>query len=152
MSSEPLTENEFAILKSLDEGPVPWQVDQQLLARRMAWEMSPCNIAKEVAAKMGLPDASEDVDEMEHRAAHARLTATAPVAQMLSVVNQTAAHVIRAGMLVVHGDAIEQNPLMTHEALYSILMQGAVASIAELADMGLIGLPPMPQQQVAPHV
>lgn len=116
----------------------------QMIAKRLVWDASPCALAEEVAKEMGLPPASEDVEEMEHREAHARLNAVGPILPYVQALTPTLAQAVVLAVIKSNsnGDLVtDSDKAEAIEKMIPSLYAGIWSMLAELLDFDLIHLP-----------
>lgn len=127
-------------------GPGPLILTTEMVDRRFLWSIVPCDIAQETAKYLGLPPISQDVEEMEHLAAHARLNELGSLMPMIFLMNKVAVRMAVSTMIVGHNDQ-EQAPV--NEGLFNAAVDQyelptfsiVRAVIAELISMGLVHTP-----------
>jgi hypothetical protein len=117
-------------------------ISPQMLAKRVLWDVVPCSMATDVSKLLGLPPASEDVEEMEHQESHRRLVAASMVAPFVQAMAQDAAQSVVAALSLSEFNEIDdQERLEAAARLFPMLFQTAYAIIGNLMDVGLLHLP-----------
>jgi hypothetical protein len=135
-------EVDWSQLDDLDEGVAPLTISEDMLAKRVLWDVVPCRMAVDVVKRMGLQPASPDVEDMEHTESHERLRQVAPVAPFVHAMSRHAAHAVIAAMLVSNDVDLPDDIRVTEsDKLHPVLTQATLAVIAELVDVGMLHLP-----------
>ena len=118
-------------------------LSSEQLLKRFVWDVSPCQIAKQVVEHLGLTKASEEVEDMEHREAHVRLNGAGPIEPVVKAFSGFTAQVIQGAMIVEHGADSETEAEMQEHLLQvqAVVYQSAISIIAELLDIGLLKMP-----------
>lgn len=117
----------------------------EMLARRLLWDVVPCPLAVKVGAFMGLPPASEEIEDMEHQQSHQRLQQAYPtVPFIMEFAKHATKAVVGANILGMSDDEPEVTEEEKDEItvkLYPMIYQTALAMVAELIDVGILHLP-----------
>lgn len=115
-------------------------ITDDMLRRRLTWDIVPCTIAVDVIKRMGLPDASEEVEETEHRESHLRMAALEPVIPVIQVMAVHAAESAGFATLVANGgeDAYTEAEI---ERIALLIFQSSLAIISEMNDVGFLHMP-----------
>lgn len=114
----------------------------ETLAKRLVWDVTPCNLAVKAAEVMGLSPASEDVEEMEHSESHDRLLAPASIGMIIDAMSQHAAHAVLAAQVAAHNlEMSDEDMLENTQKLQPLVFQTTYSIIAELLDIGAVHLP-----------
>jgi hypothetical protein len=126
-----------------EEGlPVGTVISPDMLAKRLLWDVTPCDLAERVRDYLGYSPASEDVEEMEHKESHQRLAQVIVIAPYVDAMAGHTARAIAGAMIVESGDtppdAVRDE---TIEKLEPVIFHAAVGILAELIDVGLVHLP-----------
>lgn len=135
---------DWARMESETTGGEPqWQhLTPEMLARRLLWDIAPCQMAAEVAAFMGLPPASQEIEEMEHTQSHQRLAASGPVVPFIGELTKYATHAVVGATIMSSEEQVDEDERQhVVERLYPMIYQSTLAVVAELIDIGAIHLP-----------
>lgn len=124
-------------------------VTPDMLKRRIAWDVAPCDVAAEVIKFMGLTPGSDEVAETEHVQAHRRLEAVKPILPYLDNMSRYAADAIVSAMIVsadpdadVEAEkdaALERLTPVVYMAAWGILAELLDSEVVHLAHIGYIG-------------
>lgn len=131
---------------NVNEHVVPVVLTEEMILKRVLWDVAPHSLVAEVSKFLGLAPSSEDGLDMEHTEVHQRMLGAmvvAPYAQML------ASHTSRAilGTMIVMDEATEQVPLDSEEfnetlAKFEASIFAATLSVlAELIDWNVVHTP-----------
>lgn len=124
------------------EGGTVEHISPEMLAKRILWDVSPCHLAEAVRDLLGYAPASEDVEDMEHRESHERLSEAALLFPLVADMSHHAAMAIVGSMIVGSGDEIsDELREETIEKLEPVIVQSSFSLIAELLDTGILHLP-----------
>lgn len=108
-----------------------------LLARKMVWDILPCDEVEELFPALGLMPSGEDVADMEHEESHERLEAVKPLSDFIEVYAAVAADVMTKAFVA----SVAEDIPPAHEAIFReqnqmLLSAGVIAVIAQLLDTG----------------
>lgn len=117
-------------------------ISPDMMKKRIVWDVVPCDMAPQVASRLGLQPASEEVEDMEHRQSHQRLVDASMLAPVAGMMSQQAAEAVRGAMLVEHGDEAGEEEILQVEKLTPLIFTTAYAIIAEMIDTGLLHIGP----------
>lgn len=135
---------EFNFSKYDQEGDsVPLPLDENMLRRRIVWDVTPCSIAEDVIKAMGLPPASEEVEETEHQEGHARMNELLPVIPVILQLSYFATEAVRES--IVHALSplgVSPEAVMDVDALHPVVLAVTMAVIAEMVDVNAIHVIP----------
>lgn len=143
-----MTDDELPDLPELPTGATI--LSPEMITKRMVWDMVPCAMAVDVSKQLGLQPASDDVEEMEHLASHARLVASATLFPVVQVLSQDAVKAAIYAMLMASEDAdsLDSDGNVNEEAamervinIFPIVLQTVFAVVSELQDTGLLVSP-----------
>jgi hypothetical protein len=127
-----------------DQGPQPIIISADMLAKRIMWDVTPCDMAERVRDYLGYAPTSDEVEEKEHIESHQRLKDASP---MIPVVHDMALHATRAivaSMIVGAGDEEtlpESDRDEVMEKTVPIVYHATYAILAELLDIGAVHFP-----------
>lgn len=133
-----------------EDGNVPPQhvhrqtISPEMLAKRLLWDVTPCELATEVARALGLPPTSDEVEKMEHRESHRRLMGASPLAPFIQPMASEATSAVLGAIMVTHDMSVEADGEIIAESaerLLPVVSQASYAIVANLIDMGLLHLP-----------
>lgn len=129
-----------------DTGPSHVVLSDDMIAKRILWDIAPHELFEQVAAHLGVPPSSDDVLDMEHTEAHHRLSRVLMVAPPLDVLSHHAAKAVMATMLVMNDQTDElaadsEEFADSVEKMEVVIFNTVLASIAELVDWGLLHTP-----------
>lgn len=128
----------------LDDGSGLVTISPEMLAKRILWDVTPCDMAVDVASYLNMSPASEEVEEMEHSESHQRLRGAAVLAPCIEAMSDHAARAIVGCMIVAQGDEDKISEELQQEAVdkqHAVIFQSAFAVIAEMLDIGILHLP-----------
>lgn len=109
------------------------------LVKRMAWDTLPCTEVREMLPLLGLTPASEDVEQAEHEASHARLDVLMPIQHAVLYLAGIEGEVMARAMLYTHGEATSGEVAdAAVESATNLIAAGCLAVMSSLFDMGLI--------------
>lgn len=118
-------------------------INDMQLRKRLVWDIAPCWTATETAERLHLPSASPDVEDMEHRQAHERLEALISLLPVVQALTANTAEVVVGAMVTAQGLPMEHEEITEHaEGLAGILYMGVMGIIAEMVDLGFLGITP----------
>lgn len=121
-------------------------ITEEMLAKRILWDVAPCNLVPEVAELLELPGGSKDVQEMEHHQSHARMHDLAPIAMLLGEISGHITRSILAATIVANGveDEVDEEEFAAQASrLYPAILQSNLTVLAELIDIGVLHFPVM---------
>lgn len=130
--------------EAMGDGATHTVMSMDMLKKRLVWDIVPCEDARKVAALLEMNPASDDVEEMEHQEAHARLDTIGPLGQLIQNMSFYSAEALHGAMLVEHGDEIQtKGVVLSPEMLSTMVFSTSVAILSELVDMNIVHLPHM---------
>lgn len=117
-------------------------ISPEMLAKRLLWDVAPCNMVEQVRDLLGYSPASSDVEDMEHSESHLRLAAASVAYPIVAEMAKHAAQGIVGSMIVGSGDdipdAVRED---TIEKIEPVILMSSFAIIAELLDVGILHFP-----------
>lgn len=113
------------------------------LVRQLAWDSSsPCTAAPEILEILGLMGQSEDVEDLEHRASHARLeklkslvVPMAILASSMATLNANVAMYLAEKTDLELGD---EDGMLLAEGYVTLIATSTVAILSQLISAGMI--------------
>jgi hypothetical protein len=118
---------------------LPVVLSDEMLRKRIMWDVTPCDLAEAVRERMGLAGASEDVEEMEHAESHQRLVAMAAILPAIVTLSSYATEAAVTSIIMdSHPDAPEQIRRDVVESTELMIRAATMGVIAELLDIGLL--------------
>lgn len=117
-------------------------ITPDMLKRRIAWDVVPCEIAAEVINHMGLMPGSTEVAEAEHEQSHLRLEGVKPLLPYLDNMARYSAEAVVSAMIVSADEDLD-DPSEREAAvarLAPVVYMSAWGIVAELIDTGVIHL------------
>lgn len=119
-------------------------VNSAMLGRRLLWDLAQCADVRPIAKAIGLPDASEDVEEMEHQESHKRMAVANLIAPFVNTISGHAS--IAAVASVLHNAGVlDEVPTEVRQAQSAQMQQTyfavTMAVLSELLDMNILMIP-----------
>lgn len=117
-----------------------------MINKRLVWDVSPHYEVERISAYLGLPPASDEGLNMEHREAHKRTEGVLVLGPHINLLAESAARAVYSNMIVM-GEHEESTPLDSEDfkeqtdALEVVIFNSALAIISELVDWGLLHTP-----------
>lgn len=117
-----------------------------MIARRLLWDVAPCELVSEVASYLALPPISEDVENKEHEESHKRLQEAGIIAPLILAFSVAATRAVVGTMIVGHGET-EDAPVdgevydSAFTKLQPVAFQVTLAVIAEMMNIGMLHTP-----------
>lgn len=122
-----------------EEAPQETLFTQEMLAKRLLWDIVPCEDVPGMLPLMNLSPDSDEVAEMEHKASHTRLDAVVPMGSVLRLLVPITSAITASAMLVNSGNEVgSEEALAFRNHHHQILAVGITAVLASLIDMGVI--------------
>ena len=144
---ENLPDVDWSQLEDIDQPDLPpgfrqTILTEDMLIKRLLWNMSPCNLAQDVGAKIGLKPASEDVEEKEHQESHQRLAMVIPLNGLVEAMSTYAAKIVMGNIVVGQDQDIPEEEFAEMvDRIEPAIHMASLGIIAELVDVGLLHLP-----------
>jgi hypothetical protein len=107
----------------------------QNVRMKLIHDLTPCGEAERFMRAFGMIPGSPEVEEMEHRASHVRLNATAPVNQVLQVVAGLAGEVV--GRCILENQGVDPDPELV-ASYQKVAMASSQAVVAHMLEMDLL--------------
>lgn len=117
-------------------------VTPDMLKRRIAWDVVPCEIADAVIRSLNLMPGSQEVADTEHQQSHLRLEGARPLLPYLDNMARYAAEAV-VGAMIVSADEGEDHSDERDEAiarLAPVIYMSAWGILAEMLDSEVIHL------------
>lgn len=123
-----------------DEQPLPPVILNDAMLRRMVWDLIPhADVGPEYYASVGLGPMDEDVEEMEHEAAHDRFDLLDPILPLVTTLGNMAGNVIAQAILLRTDQELDEDEIehLTNTVTLNVVA-GSMSVLIELLDIGAL--------------
>lgn len=122
-----------------EEEPQVTLYSPQMLAKRLLWDIVPCDAVAVMVPLMNLLPSSEEVDEMEHQASHERMENVRQLMPLIETLTPLVSGITASAMLVNSGvNADAELALALKKQHSQVVRASSIAILANLLDMGII--------------
>lgn len=115
------------------------QIPLKAFIRQMVYD-SLLDEPERIAAQMGLPPISDDVQEMEHEASEARLTEIQALIPLLDAHSDVAAQMCKAAFKMHKaGEDLSESELASYQALFKLVsFASTLSAVSTLVEIGAL--------------
>lgn len=118
----------------------PMQIlTEDMIRRRLLWDIVPCDMAAVIIKRLGLPEVSAEVEATEHGESHLRMSTSGALAPAIYNMAAYSADIILEGTAEKYG--LDRDLEQEKTTLTNAIHQSTWAIIAEFLDVGWIHFP-----------